>query len=99
MATAREHMEADFSRALLESGREVSLNGVPAKAFVKDLEPVAGAFPGQSVVRMAYWLESGKLSPLPPMGSEIQIDGAFWIVELAIAKGVGDYMVVQRNIA
>lgn len=99
MATVQEHMLADFSRALQESGRDVVIDGVPVKAFTKDLEPAIGTFMGQSVVRIAYWLQSDILSPLPPIGAEIEIDGTLWIVELAIRKGLGDYLIVQRNIA
>lgn len=99
MTSMQEYMIADFARALAESGTSVVIDGETLPCFSRNLSPDAGMYPGVIVVRFAYWLAIGALSPLPPMGSEIIIDDIAWTVELSLSSGASDHMVVWRNLS
>lgn len=108
MATMQEHMTADFIRALNESGKSVVIDDEELQGFTRNLDTSAGrsgrdsspgSFFGVSVIRQGYWFLPGSLTPLPPSGAELVIDGITWTVEQAVSGKVSDQLIVKRNIA
>lgn len=99
MPTIQEHTLADFGRALIELGQSVVIDGEPVQCFVKDLDPLPGMYHGVTIIRKAYWLAHDTVTPLPPPGSALVVDGSNWLVERSTPSAISDHLIIQRNIS
>lgn len=96
MATAPQYMQDEFAKELELNGHDVTIDGVDLKCFFLPLDPSFGERPGMSVARISYWLLPGALSPLPPMGAELDVNGTKWLVELVVEGAVTDQLRLFR---
>lgn len=100
MTTEREQVAIDIRvkfDAVDGEAEDITIDGDPVRAIVQGMEATPEELlEGLHVERVAIWLVSGDLTPLPRPGKEVVFNGAAFEVESRVPSRRIDKLVLRR---
>lgn len=96
MATAQEHMLADFGAALDETGTELMIDSVAVLCFVSPQETMYAEYERTNLLRQDVYHLSGDLDNKSP-GQIVDVDGTRWTVVSHVAARFSACLSLERS--